>query len=191
MEHSTPTIKKTIRSFIGIGCDDLTQHRIAPIIEELTAKFQDCKIRFTPLANLHLTIRFLGQTDTSLLPTLETEMRNAVTGFHPFCVQTDKLTYFPRKHHPRIIALTIRPDQHLTELANRFNDLALQLGFPPEKHAFNPHITLGRIKSAQAPTPAIDISTFEVNIAELSLFESVTEPEGAVYKPRVTLPFAD
>jgi 2'-5' RNA ligase len=78
----------------------------------------------------------------------------------------------------------------LTQLFYRLEKAFAALGYPPEGRAFNPHLTLGRVKSPAnrerlakllATMPPPDWPPFEVK--ELILFQSVLSPQGSKYTP--------
>jgi 2'-5' RNA ligase len=78
----------------------------------------------------------------------------------------------------------------LTQLFYRLEKAFAVLGYPPEGRAFNPHLTLGRVKSPAnrerlakmlAKLPPVDWPPFEVK--ELILFQSVLSPQGSKYTP--------
>ena len=64
------------------------------------------------------------------------------------------------------------------------------MGYPPDEHPFNPHLTLGRIKSIQNKDnlknimrifPTELIQTVRVN--KFVLYESILQKTGPIYKP--------
>jgi 2'-5' RNA ligase len=98
---------------------------------------------------------------------------------------------FPSPHAPRVVWLGLGGDLvPLTQLFYRLEKAFAALGYPPEGRAFNPHLTLGRVKSPAnreklarllAQTPPLDWPPFTVK--ELILFQSVLSPQGSKYTP--------
>jgi 2'-5' RNA ligase len=83
----------------------------------------------------------------------------------------------------------------LTQLFYRLEKAFATLGYPPEGRAFNPHLTLGRVKSPAnrdklarmlEKLPPVDWPPFFVK--ELILFQSVLSPKGSTYTPLRVIP---
>ncbi len=83
----------------------------------------------------------------------------------------------------------------LTRLFYGLEKAFTTLGYLPEGRAFNPHLTLGRVKSPAnrdrlakllAKMPPLDWPPFEVK--ELILFQSVLSPQGSKYTPLQVIP---
>ena len=86
----------------------------------------------------------------------------------------------------------------LTQLFYRLEKAFAALGYPPEGRAFNPHLTLGRVKSPAnrdklarllEKMPPVDWPPFEVK--ELILFQSVLSPQGSKYTPLKVIPLGE
>jgi 2'-5' RNA ligase len=83
----------------------------------------------------------------------------------------------------------------LAQLYQRLEKAFAALGYLPEGRPFNPHLTLGRVKSpvnrhrlAQAleQLPALKWPPFTVS--ELILFRSTLTPQGSIYTPLQVIP---
>lgn len=144
--------------------------------------------KWTPLENLHFTVKFLGDTEEGLIP----DIKNAIASYTPKKLPVELklggLGYFT-KENPRI--LYMKADDAGGILSKAFSNLEPELelmGFAREKRGFTPHITLMRIKSSVPELFNKAISRHEsfdagrMKEVEISLIESVLEKNGAVYK---------
>jgi 2'-5' RNA ligase len=143
--------------------------------------------RWTPDASIHLTLKFLGDTPPSKVADITAVMDAAAgerTGFH---LGLDGAGVFPNSHAARVLwAGVYDPAGACAPLARALEFALAPLGFPPEKRAYRPHLTLARFKHPARVQENIlsykpDPATFEVR--QITLFQSRLRPEGAVYTP--------
>ena len=140
-------------------------------------------MRWVPVGNIHLTLKFFGN-----VPEDEIE---ALAEAAPLQLQVTCAGAFPSPQAPRVVWLGLGGDVlPLTQLFYRLEKAFAALGYPPEGRAFNPHLTLGRVKSPAnrdklarmlEKMPPVDWPPFEVK--ELILFQSVLSPQGSKYTP--------
>ncbi|MGR5222146.1 RNA 2',3'-cyclic phosphodiesterase [Vibrio parahaemolyticus] len=99
------------------------------------------KGRYTNAFNFHITLAFLGEVHelqvNSLLSILS-ELTLIPTHF-----RASRVGYFGHPSHA-IVHLKVEKDDSLMALQAQLNQALLQQGFPVEKRAYVPHITLGR-----------------------------------------------
>ena len=77
----------------------------------------------------------------------------------------------------------------LSQFFYRLEKAFAQLDYPPEGRAFNPHLTLGRVRSPEGRVQlsraleklVVDWPLFPVR--EIILFQSVLSPKGSTYTP--------
>jgi len=144
------------------------------------------EINWTRPEGIHLTLKFLGETDR------DSQVIEALKGtgpFEKFCVEVKGFGFFPDARRPRVLWTGIEAPPALAELATRVETAMEKLGFAPEGRAFTPHLTLARFKSPRSQ-PAIEafvkqhgewsLGRFEVS--EFFLFESKLSPRGAEYR---------
>jgi len=140
---------------------------------------------------MHLTLRFLGETPESQLPLLIDAMSTIVVP-----VMTMQLTgcgFFPG-----IFWCSPAPSEPLVQLKKAIDEsLFVDLAIPPENRPFVPHITLARIKGplARAHQEGL-ISTFGTippqtfTATQFQLYSSTLAPEGAIHRCEAVFPTA-
>lgn len=114
-------------------------------ISELMRQTDETALKFYQPENLHQTLVFLGETQTSQLAALVQQV-NALE-MRRFVMQFTQLAYWPK---PKIVCLTSSAiSEELTQLVSTLETIATMLDFQIQKRPYRPHITLAR-KANQA-----------------------------------------
>jgi 2'-5' RNA ligase len=139
--------------------------------------------------NIHLTARFLGDTDEKLVGSLKELIDRVAKESHTTTLTIDKLGAFPDMKQPRVIWAGLGGDtsplQTTADLIERGVD---ELGFAPDSKKFKPHLTLGRVKDShgvEALMMAVQQfrpSPIAVELDRLVLFKSILTPQGSIYE---------
>jgi 2'-5' RNA ligase len=178
-----------MRAFIAIDLSDVVRAAIEEVQARLKQEPIGVKISWTKVANLHLTLQFLGDIEEAIVDQIKPALR-LVTALHqPFEVAVRGAGAFPDEKRPRVVWIGCDEDgNRLPALARAVQDAMRPFGFTPEHHEFSAHLTLGRIRSPRpdaALTRAIDSlkdTTFgTLRVEAIHLFESQLHPEGSIY----------
>jgi 2'-5' RNA ligase len=178
------------RLFIALPLDETTQSTL----HEAATDADLPALRTTPPHNLHLTLRFLGETPADAIADLVAMLGGWTRELSPFDLRTTgRLMLFPGERRPRILAAEIEPDPKLMHLAERVERACQEAGFPAEQRPFRPHITLGRFKFKGRPPrgfapPEPNAPTTSTHVTEAVLYASDLTPDGAVHRGVQTLP---
>lgn len=141
--------------------------------------------RATPIANLHLTLAFLGEQSEAALNQLHGPLKELAGNSPPFQQLLNRCEPFPREQGP-FMALTGAACLALKQL---HHDLCLCLqeyGFPREMRPFRPHITLAKPGTTQTPFKAIGDWVLPVNT--LMLYRSELGEPFPSYEPLARFP---
>ena len=103
-------------------------------------------IKWSPLDNLHVTTKFIGEWPEPRVSELHQALAN-VRRRQPFEVRLKGLGWFPNERSPRVLWLGVEGGKELGELAAETEDALAALGIPKEQREFAPHLTLARIKN--------------------------------------------
>jgi 2'-5' RNA ligase len=96
---------------------------------------------------MHLTLRFLGETDAELAPRLGAGLRAALEGWRAIPVHLTSAGAFPNDRRPSVLWAGIGGAlAALGELYVAVAAAVAALGFPPEARPFQAHLTLGRVR---------------------------------------------
>lgn len=146
--------------------------------------------RWTPPGRLHVTLRFLGDTPDERLPALSAALREIEAP--PLALRLDGLTAFPSRRAPRVLVVRLAPDDALADLQRRVEAAAQALGFEPEARPFRPHVTLARLKRADARAVLAYLRTHDASAAfaaeAFHLYASTLTPSGAVHERVASIP---
>jgi 2'-5' RNA ligase len=181
-----------MRAFIGIEVSAEVRAAVGALAAELERRVP--KARWVPPANLHITLRFLGDTNEKILGELADELGATVAACVPFQLEFRGIGFFPSSRRARVMsALVSKPPRELETLYRSVESTVGRHGFPPERRSFTPHLTFARLRTSSAAFPAIQAelenrALGHASVEEAIVFESVLKQSGAVYHARARLP---
>jgi 2'-5' RNA ligase len=175
---------ETIRTFIAADLgEDIRRH-----LDELQRKLKKshADVRWVKPRAMHLTLAFVGQTETDKVGALTAALDASLRLQPPFELQAHGTGTFGKPTHPRVIWAGISDNPALRE-TRQFVVEALKLAdIPFDEKPFSPHLTLGRVKSAahipsllQKLEKAQDADLGKTTVAEILLYQSVLARGGA------------
>lgn len=137
-------------------------------------------------AQLHLTLRFIGEVDRHQANDIADAL--AAIRFTPFDIQLSSVGSFDRKGVVDTLWAGVQPRDALERLHKKADRACVSTGMPPESRAYLPHITLarfGRTGAFVAPFlarhAALTGPLFRVD--GFTLYESRVGHGGASYHP--------
>jgi 2'-5' RNA ligase len=150
--------------------------------------------RFLPPEDLHVTLRFLGETASAPDLLARPAWTRVVAEARPFRCALTRAGRFPERGSARVLWVGLEerePGAALGDLARRLEQAARAHGFAPEERPFHPHVTLARARRGARPDlPPLEplSSRGEGWVREVVLFESRVAPGGARYTALETFP---
>jgi 2'-5' RNA ligase len=178
-----------MRLFIAIPVEDNLKESLVEFQKQLKATQID--IRLVQPENIHLTLRFLGEVDEKIVPSITELMKQAVAGYQSFGVELKTIGAFPTVTSPRVIWVgyqELSNTDNTRQIYEKIENGLLMLGLAPDDHSFSPHITLARVKSsknrdklASLLKEKSDFYAGKQTIKEIILFQSQLHPTGPVY----------
>ena len=154
------------------------------------------RVKWVRTENLHLTLKFLGETDQAKLG----EVKSGLASVHsdqPVRLEFRGLGFFPNAKRPHVFWAGIQSSPNLATVAATIDQAMGALGFPREDRAFVPHLTLARFHE---PSLSGGLRTVvEKNISrnfgscstrEFHLIESKMKSAGAEYTTVQSYSFA-
>ena len=91
-----------LRLFVAVMLPAEARETIARLIHALRAA-DVSGLRLVDPEGVHLTLKFLGNVDRSLLPTLTDALDAAGDGAAPFALQLSGVGAFPERRSPRVL----------------------------------------------------------------------------------------
>ncbi len=101
-------------------------------------------IRLTPESQLHMTMRYIGETDKA--KTRRVIQALSHVSFSPFDITISGTGSFPGMGSPSILWAGVPYHAILNELYDAMQQELYRAGVPNENRTFHPHVTLGRIR---------------------------------------------
>lgn len=135
-------------------------------------------------AQLHLTLRFIGEVDRHRAEDVAAAL-GAV--HHPaFTLALHGLGQFSRNERLDSLWAGVAPYEEVTALHHKVNQALARVGIVPETRAFLPHITIARCNRQTGPADAMlaqfaGLTSEPEPIAAFCLYESRLGSEGATY----------
>jgi RNA 2',3'-cyclic 3'-phosphodiesterase len=173
----------TVRTFVAIPLVP------APSLRALIRRLDELNgpVKGVSPDQLHITLKFLG--DTPWKQTAEIgQVVSQVAAIQPaFDAHVRGVGAFPGLDRPRVVWTGIEPAEPLTILAGLLNDLIGELGFPVEERAFQPHVTLARVKGRPPGELREELSACAdqdfggLHIDRLTYYQSELGPSGPKY----------
>ncbi|MCS7081062.1 MAG: RNA 2',3'-cyclic phosphodiesterase [Chloracidobacterium sp.] len=143
-------------------------------------------VKWTAEANLHMTIRFLGDIDAAVDAAL-TERLEAALGRPdapgPLELNMTEPRFFPSAQQPRTIACLVAATSGLTALATLAETTAQSVGLAAADKPFRGHITLGRTRPTWPSGVRLEIAPALTRwrADALVLYRSDLRPDGPRY----------
>jgi 2'-5' RNA ligase len=173
------------RLFIAITLPEDIKARLFDLTTDLSSK--DREIRPVSAANIHLTLKFLGDVYadriSKISKTLEVTARSQKSS--SFLIGCG-FEAFPDIHNARIIYVPVIKGADLIEnFFKSLEDNLSKIKIRKESRKFISHITVARIKRKKdisRPLKNLKTGSFkECSFDSVTLFESILKPSGAQY----------
>jgi RNA 2',3'-cyclic 3'-phosphodiesterase len=181
-----------MRLFTGIDLPDEVREKL----ERLLMHLRPCAhLKWSPVYNLHVTLKFIGEWPQEKLPQLEAALGTVATR-DPIAAEVKGLGWFPNPHYPRVFWAGVQGGDALPALVKDIDAALAPLGIRTEDRAFNAHLTLARIKepaplqalrSAIAALESVEFGAFRVS--RFYLYRSQPGPAGSIYTKLSEYPF--
>jgi len=188
-----------IRSFLAIDLHSSMQIKLEEMVSILRNRAK-LPVRWVAGKNIHLTLKFLGESEPARLKKLENSLQSRMLTYEPFDIQIGELGVFPSTNNPRIIWVGVQAPQILERLAREIEEISLTQGYEREKRRFSPHLTLGRVSQSADRVQILLISEAlqKLQVAELgtvrvesiAMMKSVLTPAGPIYSPLSVMHFS-
>jgi len=180
-----------IRSFIAIELPDELKKELAELVDGLKSSGQS-GVKWVNPYSIHLTLKFLGNIDTSRIDEIVAVIERSVQDISPFQIGVGKTGVFPNLRRVQVVWVGLKGDvDKLAQIQQSIESGLAPLGFPAESRKFTPHLTLARLRNQatqderQRIGQIITATEFEsshgINVNAISLMKSQLTREGAIY----------
>ena len=180
-----------MRIFIAVGLDRAARGKVTALTEGLrrSRTFAPTVVRWVPEANLHLTLRFLGNVDRAGVSAVSKALASDWT-HASFQVSLGSVGFFPPHGTLRVIWLDVLDGaEELHGLRRELDRRLAAIGHTGEGQPFRPHLTIGRLKrgaraagrATRRLVDSIDVPAIRWTVDRVILMESRLSSEGAAY----------
>jgi len=180
----------TIRTFTAINLNLAPIRNIARFTEELRSDLKTAgyKISWVAPANIHITLKFLGDVDETLPDAVASALAAPLRKIPAFNVSLRGIGVFPNPNRPRILWAGVDdPGDSIKTLYLEMEKVISGMGFLPEKREFSPHATIARIRKGPSGVIEEFINSNnerpfgETFVNEVIIYRSTLTPNGAEY----------
>lgn len=187
-----------LRVFIAIEIPHRIQSKILKNTSDLRSSLDHSLVKWVPESNLHLTLKFLGDTSRANVDILTRILSVEASRHSEFELQVGELGIFPNVQRPRVVWVGIQAPDALASLQHGIEAATAKMGYPAEKRPFSPHLTIGRVKQKITATDQHKVRTaFQAAklgmlgttyVDAVHLYKSDLKPSGAIYTRLATAP---
>ena len=175
-----------MRLFVAVNLPGEIRERLATVQDRLRDVQAD--VSWVRPENLHVTLKFLGETEEKRLPSIRLALAEVSRAVSPFSMEVAGVGSFGGRV-PRVVWVGVREGaQPLVDLARQVENALARLGIPKEKREFTAHLTLGRVRSPRNAQGLLarlqevrgeEFGTIAARAFEL--MQSELRPSGSIY----------
>ncbi len=176
-----------LRSFLAIELPATILKRIEEVQKDLKSSRAD--VRWVSPENIHLTLKFFGTIEESIIESIIKSIEELVQNTPPFFLKIQGMGAFPNLKNPRVIWMGFQEGKEIIVAIQKQLERELgKIGFPPEDRPFHTHLTLGRMRSNRGKDELVrgmeryreeEFGNFQVE--KVVLFKSDLKPTGPIY----------
>ena len=173
-----------LRGFIAIDIDGF------PKLIEFEKEIAETRanVKLVDPENVHVTLKFLGDTNEEQIDEIERMMKDAVKEIDSFYIRLKGAGVFPNQNYIRVVWIGIEHGGEIGTIAHRIDDQLSKLGFKKEKREFSPHLTIARVKTAENKEKLLqiiekyrEVEFADMKIDSIKLKKSDLTQKGPIY----------
>jgi 2'-5' RNA ligase len=176
-----------MRLFIALPLGRDAENCLGGVIDDLKP-YADA-VKWAAPHNIHLTVRFLGDTEEQRVPSIQQLLDKVASEQSKVETSIGRLGAFPNLRRPRVLWAGIDGNVEMLEKLARQIELGVrELRFEEESRGFKAHLTLGRIRKLQvlerlvARMESFTMEPFPLTLDRIVLFKSTLTPKGPIYE---------
>jgi 2'-5' RNA ligase len=175
-----------IRCFVAVNIDEGMKRDLYTATQRL--REIRCDVKWVSPENMHITIKFLGDTPEDLVPEISGRLSGTASSHMPFTIRFRSAGVFPDRRRPRVVWIDMSGTDEIVKLQKEVEESLATLGYNKEKRAFSPHLTIGRVRAPQGSDFLVrGVETLKekdfgiIQVEKISLMRSDLSPAGAKY----------
>lgn len=179
-----------MRTFIAVEIPDNVKKEISNFILKTSVELGKNKIKWVEEDNIHITLKFLGEVNSNLCKEISQQLLTIAAETKKFNISLQSLGVFPNISSARVLWVDVKENNNeLKLLSQMIEDKLLSFNIPKECRHYQPHLTLGRVKTlvekdkiSSFLTKYKNINFGTAEIDHITFFESILSPQGPEYK---------
>jgi RNA 2',3'-cyclic 3'-phosphodiesterase len=180
-------MKSKFRAFVAIELPEKIKRDIRKLQHAFASHGLD--IRWVKPANMHLTVKFLGDVDPSDIESVGRVLSDTAANHPMFDLTPRGVGVFPNIRRPSIVWTGIAGQTDVLGSIHRSVNSGLSdIGFESDKRPYRGHLTLGRIKTHRNQNRLVtalrvnqEFVSEAFSVERLVMFKSELQPAGPVY----------
>jgi 2'-5' RNA ligase len=192
-------LPETLRTFVALDLPDTMKQKLVQVQQELHSRCPEGVMYWPPVQSFHLTLFYLGNTPSSLRPSIEDALTLVGQRHSPISLLIAGLGNFPDASLPRVFWVGAQDSNgQLQTLYDAIKDCLGQFGYKTDYPTYHPHITLCKAEAETAPDMLRPFSPIAketqvpslgtIRIEEMTYFHSVPNLDTSVYIPLKKIP---
>ena len=172
------------RGFIAIDIDSFP--KLVQFENEI--KNSGANVKLVEPENIHITLKFLGDTDEKHTDRIEEIIKDAVKDSDSFEIKLKGAGVFPNQNYIKVMWIGIENGEQIGKIASKIDEKISELGFEKERRRFSAHLTIARVKSAKNKEKLLeliekyrDIEFGSLKVDTIKLKKSELTPKGPIY----------
>ena len=155
---------------------------------EKEIKSTGANVKLVEPNNVHITLKFLGDTEETKIDEIENIIKKSVEETTPFDIQLIGTGVFPNPGYIKVIWIGIKQGEQIGTIADKIDEQLIKLGFEREKRRFSSHLTIARVKTAENKEKLLqviekyrDTEFMSIKVDTVRLKKSELTPKGPIY----------
>jgi 2'-5' RNA ligase len=187
-----------LRTFIATDIPPVIQKSIQQQVNSLRDIIGSSSVRWVPVHNIHITLKFLGDASSTKVDILKQIIHTEADSHPAFDIHISGLGSFPSPKRARVLYIRIQASAELEALQRGIESACVRVGFESESRPFSPHLTIGRVRQGISTSDQQKIyeilrdvkidSLGKARVDSVHLYKSERKPSGAVYTKLFSAP---
>lgn len=188
-------MSQTTRLFVALELPHTIKIALAGYVAPLQQLSRG--VRWVKAENVHLTLKFLGDTPTAKLSAIQNTLATVCNNFASLALEIAGAGVFPNARRPQVLWVGLNDASgQLGKLAQEIDAHLHQLGFPRETRPFSPHVTIGRVRDTRVDAVTKEMlehpfPPHEMICTDCTLMRSELQRDGSIYTPVQKFGFGD
>lgn len=164
------------------------RQRVSDHIQRLRGAVPDSRASWAREDNLHLTVKFLGDTPVTKVEEFSRATQHAASRVSSFELIIGGCGVFPPRGQPRVLWIGIQdPSVGLNNYQRALEEECAKVGFAREQRPLHPHLTIARLRQPHGSRHLAErhreivFDPFAMNVHDVCVIRSELSSEGSTY----------